>query len=425
MQSLRGLEILDSRGLPTVKAYCVLRSGAQGAATVPSGASTGSAEAVELRDGDPTRFGGLGCRKAVHSIDAVIAPALVGRPFVSQSEWDAALVAADGTPDKSRLGANALLGCSLAFARARAADLGRPLFEYLAEMAGATPRLPRLMVNLFSGGKHAGGQVAIQDVMVIPLAAASIDASLAIVSAIYREAAMTVQRKYGQRPLVADEGGLAPDFGTSDEMLAAAGEAVAGAGLALGTDVALAVDVAAGHFHHADRYELDGRSLTGAEMIDVLSSWVDRFGLVSVEDGLADDDWPHWMALRSRLEGRAITLGDDLLCTNPGRVARAVELHAATALLLKPNQVGTLTEAREALLRARDAGWVVVISARSGETEDDWLADLAVGWAGDYMKVGSIARSERLAKYNRLLEIEDLGELPLAPSRLVEVTADA
>ncbi len=404
---LSALEILDSRGRPTVQATCELASGAVGVASVPSGASTGTAEALELRDGDPARYRGWGCRRAVANVRGEINRALVGRSFSGQSELDRALIEMDSTPNKARLGANAILGASLAFARAAAQEQGLPLYRYFAALVGnPTPRLPRLTVNLFSGGKHAGGQVAIQDVLVVPPAAASIADALAMTFAVYQAAADLGQRKYGARALTADEGGLAPPFPDAETMLADAVDSIRAAGLEPGRDMALAIDVASTHFYRSGRYHLGDEVLDSRGMIARLLDWRDRYAIVSIEDGLAEDDWEHWPELRAAMGDRALTLGDDLLCTNPARIRRAIAADAADALLLKVNQIGALTEAAEAHQLARSAGWAVTISARSGETEDNWLADLAVGWAGDFIKIGSITQSERLAKYNRLLAIE-------------------
>lgn len=404
---LASLEILDSRGRPTIEVSCALSEGAEASAQVPSGASTGSAEALELRDRDPARHRGLGCRKAVSHVTGEIQAALAGKDFESQAALDAALVALDGTPNKSRLGANAILGVSLAFCRANAALLGKPLFQHFATLAGTTPVvLPRPTVNLFSGGKHAGAQVAIQDVLVVPVSAHSMSDALAHVAEVFLAAADLCSRKFGARALVADEGGLAPHFPSTTSMLESAIQSIRDAGFRPGVDVALAVDVAASHFHSSGRYSIDGLELDSAGMVSLLQQWTQLYPLVSIEDGLAEDDWSHWPELRRRLAGRTRILGDDLLCTHPDRIRRAIQTGAADALLLKVNQVGTLTEACESLRLARCAGWHVTVSARSGETEDDWLADLATGWAGDHIKIGSITRSERLAKYNRLLALE-------------------
>ena len=413
---LSALEILDSRGRPTVRATCTLASGAAASASVPSGASTGTAEALELRDGDSARYAGLGCQKAVGHVNGVIHEACAGVAFADQAALDAALIALDGTPNKARLGANALLAVSLAFARAVAVERGLPLWRHLADVVGdpVPATLPRPTINLFSGGKHAGGQVPIQDVLVVSTAP-TVDRVLTDTFAVYQAAMGLSARRYGTRALVADEGGLAPPFPDTEAMLADAVAAIRAAGLEPGRDVALCVDLAASHFHGAEGYRLvPGQPpLPGAEMIETLLGWLDRYPIVSIEDGLAENDWEAWPALRTAINGQALTVGDDLLATNPTRVRRAIDLRAADALLLKVNQIGTLTEAAEARALARAAGWRVVVSARSGETEDDWLADLAVGWSGDALKVGSITRSERLAKYNRLLAIAADSGLPV------------
>lgn len=408
---LRGLEILDSRGRPTVQATCTLASGASATVQVPSGASTGAAEAHELRDGDPRRYRGLGCRRAVGHIDGPIYDALAGREFADQAALDHTLVALDGSSDKSRLGANAILAVSLAFARACALDKGVPLYQHFADILAGEPgaplrALPRPTINLFSGGKHAGGQVPIQDVLVVAASAQSMDEALATTAAVFMAAADLIRDKYAMRTLTADEGGLAPPFPNAKTMLDDAVTAIRAAGYAPGREVALAIDVASSHFYQDGHYHLDGQALTAVQMIDVIGGWLDAYPIVSVEDGLAEDDWAHWPALHAAIAGRALVLGDDLLCTNPARIRRAIDASAADALLLKVNQIGTLSEAADAYRLARQAGWRVTISARSGETEDNWLADLAVGWAGDQIKVGSVTQSERLAKYNRLLAIE-------------------
>ena len=406
ISALRAIEILDSRGKPTVKVTCALEGGAAASASVPSGASTGAAEAHELRDGDPKRYRGQGARKAVASVNGEIGELLAGRRLAGQEELDRLLVELDGTPNKSRLGANAVLAVSVAFARAVAAERGMPLYRHLAALAGREPdSLPRMTVNLFSGGKHAGGQMPIQDILVVP-AAPTIGEGLAVVYDVFQAAAELTGRKYGVRALRADEGGLAPPFPSVEAALEDTVESVRAAGHVPGREVFIAVDVASSHFFEGGAYHLGGERLSGEEMVDRVAAWVQRWPIVSIEDGLAEDDWGHWPVLRERIGGRALVLGDDFLCTNPLRIRRAAEANAANALLLKVNQIGTLTEAAEALKLARGAGWRVTVSARSGETEDDWLADLAVGWGGDQIKIGSITQSERLAKYNRLLEIE-------------------
>lgn len=417
ISQLKGLEILDSRGRPTVMATCVLSTGARGVASVPSGASTGAAEALELRDGDPARYGGLGCRTAVSHIDTLLDDALSGRVFSSQHELDRAMLELDGTANKSRMGANAMLAVSLAFARAVAAERGLPLYRHFADLIDPPHQittLPRPTINLFSGGKHAGGQVSIQDVLVVPVAAQTIDEAMATTYAVYQAAARLCQERYGMRALVADEGGLAPDFPSVEAMIGDAVTAIERVGFEPGREVALCIDVASSHFYRDGRYWLGDEPLDAEGMIETIAGWIERYPIVSIEDGLAEDDWANWPALRARIGERALVLGDDFLTTNPARIRRAIGASAASALLLKVNQIGTLTEAAEACALARSAGWHVTVSARSGETEDDWLSDLAVGWGGNQLKVGSITRSERLAKWNRLLAIEAETGLPVA-----------
>jgi len=414
---LSGLEILDSRGRPTVQATCQLASGALGIASAPSGASTGAAEAHELRDGDPARYRGLGCRQAVAKIQGELAEALIGRPFASQQELDQAMIALDGTTQKGRLGANAILAVSLAFARAVANERNQPLYQYFASLLDQPLRqqLPRPTINLFSGGKHAGGQAPLQDVLVVATTAQTIDEALSMTVAVFQAAAELCQQKYGMRLLTADEGGLAPPFVDAESMLSDAVLAIEAAGFVPGRDVMLAVDVASSHFYVDGAYQLGAARLEGVQMVEQIQEWLARYPIVSIEDGLAEEDWAHWPLLKQRIGTRALVLGDDLLCTNPQRIQYAIDRNAANALLLKVNQIGTLTEAATAYTLARAAGWMVTISARSGETEDNWLADLAVGWNGDQLKVGSITQSERLAKYNRLLAIEAETGWPVIP----------
>jgi enolase len=402
LEQVSALEILDSRGKPTLLATCVLTNGARAQASVPSGASTGKHEAVELRDGDKSRFRGSGCLKAVANVNGAINAALAGRAFETQRALDDLLIALDGTPNKARLGANALLAVSIAFTRAHALSDGVPLYHHFAALAQTEPRLPQPIINLFSGGKHAGGQIPVQDVLVVPRGAQTTSEVLARTYAVYMTAADKIAERYGMRLLRADEGGLAPPF---DGVMAAfdgAMEAIQ----ASGYSVELAVDVASSHFYEGGSYHLDGQALSGAQMVDQLLAWLAKYPILSIEDGLAEDDWEHWAAFKARLPAGILALGDDLLCTNPARIRLAIAQNAANALLLKVNQIGTLSEALDANQLARAAGWQVVVSARSGETEDNWLADLAVGWAADFIKIGSITQSERLAKYNRLLEIE-------------------
>lgn len=406
---LRALEILDSRGDPTLRTTCELATGVSGTASVPAGASTGAAEAHELRDGDPARYAGRGCRQAVGAIEGEIAETLRNRRW-EQPELDATLRRLDGTDQLSRLGANTVLSVSLAFARAVAAERGLPLYVHFAQLVAAEPTaLPRPEVNLFSGGRHAGGQVALQDVLVVPTAAVTIDEALTTVADAYRVAVRLVRDRYGMRELTADEGGLAPAFPNVERMLADGAAAIEDLPLAL------SLDVAASQLLGENGYTVDGETLAPPGMVARVAAWVRAYRVVAVEDGLGEDDWESWPRLRAALPEAVLVVGDDLLCTAPARIRRAVELRAANTLLLKVNQVGTLTDAAEARALALEAGWRVIASARSGETEDDWLADLAVGWGADLIKVGSIRQSERLAKYNRLLAIERETGLPLRP----------
>jgi enolase len=354
----------------------------------------------------------------VAHVNGEIHAAAAGRTFADQGELDRALIALDGTPHKSRLGANAILAVSVAFARACAQERGVPLYQHfstlLSQSLGHAPdTLPRLTINLFSGGMHAGRQVAIQDVLIVPARPTTIDESLAMAYDVYQAAAALILKRYNMRLLTADEGGLAPACDSTEELIEMAVVAIKLAGYQPGADVLLAIDVAASRFYDHGKYHLDGAMLDSPAMIARLVRWVERYPIVSVEDGLAEDDWEWWPTLRLALEKRALVVGDDLLCTNPPRIRRAIEAQACNTLLLKPNQIGTLTEAAEAWRLAKDAGWQVTISARSGETEDNWVADLAVGWRGDQFKPGSITQSERLAKYNRLLAIEAETHWPL------------
>ncbi|HEY2598938.1 MAG TPA: enolase C-terminal domain-like protein [Candidatus Dormibacteraeota bacterium] len=419
VESIAGEEVLDSRGRPTVAATCRLEGGATARVSVPSGASTSPVEAVELRDGDPRRYRGLGCRTAAANVSGPINQAVAGREL-DQESFDQVLIDLDGTAQKGRLGANALLAASMAFAIARSHESLLQPFEQFARDAGLAPhRLPRPTVNLFSGGLHAGKQIAIQDVLVVSLSARTIDDALAMTSDVYAAAIELTRKRYGSRALVADEGGLAPEFASTDAMLADAVQSLIDAGLRPGVDAALCVDVASTHVYESELYRIDSAALERAQMIDRVVGWIKDFPIVSVEDALVFDDWEGWSELRRRVAGRSIVLADDMTATNRSRIDQAAEAGAADALLLKVNQAGTLSDGRRALEAARSHGWTVTVSARSGETEDAWLSDLAVGWEAEQLKVGSITRSERLAKWNRLLSIERQTDLPIAawPSR--------
>ncbi|GBC98351.1 Enolase 2 [bacterium HR17] len=416
IQQVHAREVLDSRGYPTVEAEVVLDNGAVGWAMVPSGASTGTHEATELRDGDLARWDGKGVLVAVHNINEHIAPALRGVP-ADVKAVDARLRELDGTPNKRRLGANAVLAVSLATARAVAYAHGLPLYRFIAELAGTTDRmaLPTPMVNIVSGGLHAGGNLDMQDFLVIPLGATSFRQALDWVGKVYHTVKRLL-REQGMTTLVADEGGFGPPLPDHEAVLRLLCEAVERVGLRQGDDVALAVDVAATHFYHDGHYVLrqEGRALSGDELVALLTEWCQRYPVLSVEDGCAEEDWDGWRKLTQRLGQRVQLLGDDLFVTNPERIRKGAAEGIANAVLIKVNQIGTLTETLEAMQAGWDAGYALVVSARSGETEDPFIADLAVGTGAGQIKIGSVARSERTAKYNQLLRIEERGALSYA-----------
>ncbi len=403
--SIRGLEILDSRGRPTVKAYLELADGVTAAASVPSGASTGKSEAHELRDGGK-RYHGYGCQNAVRSINDTINLSISGHSIENQLVLDNYLLDLDGTANKSQLGANSILAVSLAFSRAMSVYQQQPLYHYFSYLLKQRLQyMPRPTINLFSGGKHAGAQIPIQDLLIVPMQSSTSEV-LECAYAVYQAAIKLCQQQYQMRALTADEGGLAPPFKSITEMFEVAVQSIENSGYRPGYDVKLAVDVASSHFYQDHRYYVTSDGVSGAQMTQLLTEWVTQYPIISLEDGLAEEDWTHWTMLQQAIGSECLVLGDDLLCTNPGRIRKAIDQNSANALLLKVNQIGTVSEAIDALMLARNAGWKVTISARSGETEDDWLADLAVGWQADYIKIGSITQSERLSKYNRLLEIE-------------------
>ena len=404
IESVTAREILDSRGRPTVEADMRLEGGVLGRASVPSGASTGRHEALELRDGDASRFGGLGVRTAAENIANVIAPELVGRDAFDQQGVDATLVDLDGTPGRTRLGANAILAVSLATARATATAAGLPLWRHLAQRQ---PSLPLPMVNIVSGGAHARGGLVFQDFLVVPVGAGRYSQALEMVYAV-RGATESVIAERGLSTLKADEGGFGPPFDRSEDALELLVEATRKAGFRPGEDVVFAIDVAATQFHREGRYDAppDG-ALDAAELIALLESLVGGYPVVSIEDGLGEDDWEGWELLTRRLGGKVQLIGDDLFATNLARLERGIEAGVANAVLVKMNQVGTLTETIAVIERARGAGYATVVSARSGETEDSFIADLAVATGAGQIKIGSLAQSERLAKYNQLLRIEE------------------
>lgn len=405
IQAIRAAEILDSRGNPTVWAEVELACGIAAGASVPSGASTGSHEAVELRDGDPRRYQGRGVLRAVNHVTQVLAPALAGMEGADQAAIDRRMVELDGTPNKSRLGANAILAVSCAVARAAARARGVPLWEHLA--GGRTATLPLPMVNILSGGRHAEPNFECQDFLVIPRGFATLPESVEAVVAVHRAAHDELLHRGFAITGVADEGGWGPKLASNEAALDILTSAIERAGLTPGRQMAIAIDVAATHFFRAGEYELrsEGRSLGADEMIDLVGGWMKRYAVVSVEDPLDENDWPAWQRMTARFGDRVQLIGDDLFATNPARLNRGIACGAANAILVKMNQIGTLTETFEVIDRARSAGYRAVISARSGETEDDFLADLAVASGSGQIKVGSVRTSERMAKYNRLLKL--------------------
>ncbi|MGQ9457905.1 MAG: phosphopyruvate hydratase [Anaerolineae bacterium] len=403
-------EILDSRGNPTVEVEVYLDTGDVGRAAVPSGASTGAHEALELRDGDPNRYGGKGVQKAVENIRTLIADEIVGWDALDQVGIDRLLVELDGTPNKERLGANATLGVSLAVAKAAAAALDLPLYRYLGGVYAHV--LPVPMMNILNGGKHATDSTDFQEFMIVPAGASSFAEALRWGAETYH-ALKAVLKQRGYNTNVGDEGGFAPSLKSNEEAVEVILAAIERAGYRPGEEVFLALDPAASEFYEGGTYRLarEGRTLTGEEMVAFWEDWVGRYPILSLEDGLAEDDWEHWQLLQARLGDRLQIVGDDLLVTNVARLRKAIALRAANSILIKLNQIGTLTETISAVDLARRAGWTAVISHRSGETEDTTIADLAVALNVGQIKTGAPCRTDRVAKYNQLLRIEEeLGE---------------
>ncbi|MGW6032476.1 phosphopyruvate hydratase [Gordonia terrae] len=402
-------EALDSRGKPTVGCAVLLDGGGRGEATVPSGASTGRHEARELRDGG-TRYGGNGVRAAVGNTTGELADAVRGTDALDQEAVDRALRDADGTADLGRLGANAVLAVSVATALAAADARGLPVYRAVAD-EGADPLIPLPMVNIISGGAHAGRAIDVQDFLAVPLTARSFTEAIEWCARVRAGTVEVLEDRGIPAALVADEGGLATPLPTNRAALDLLVDGISRAGLEPGDDIGIAIDVAATQFYTGDRYRLakENRELTAAELVDELAQWCADYPIVSLEDALAEDDWRGWQQATARLGGRQL-LGDDLFVTDIARLERGMTEQVANAVLVKPNQTGTLHNARTVVRRAHDAGYATVLSARSGETEDSWLADLAVGWRTGQIKVGSTTRSERTAKWNRLIRIEsDLG----------------
>jgi enolase len=413
-------EVLDSRGRPTVEVEVFCHGGACGRAMVPCGASTGKHEAVEIRDADATRHAGKGVRRAVQNVIEQLAPHICGLPVTEQASIDRLLTQADGTPDRSGLGANALLGVSLACAHAAAAARGLRLWEYLDSHGQAVLPLP--MVNMISGGLHAGRNLDLQDFLLLPIGARTYSEAIEIVVEVYHTLGPLLTRHGFEGVLVGDEGGYGPRLNGSEQAIEFILEAIELAGLTPGRQAALGLDVASSHFFREGLYHLRGGPLDSGGMIELLCRWVNCYPIVSIEDGLAEDDWNGWQLLTKALGRRVQLIGDDLFVTNASRVCHGITQTIANAVLIKPNQVGTLTETLEVTELARQADYRAVISARSGETEDTTLADLAVASGAGQIKIGSMARSERLAKYNQLLRIEEqLGQDHFAVWRPVGV----
>jgi enolase len=403
---VKAREVLDSRGSPTVEVDVLLSDGAVGRAIVPSGASTGRHEALELRDGEEGRYGGKGVLRAINNVKEQLGPELVGMDALDQAALDRALIALDGTANKSRVGANAVLGISMAVAHAAAASLGVPLYRYLG---GALARLlPVPMLNILNGGKHADNNVDIQEFMVVPVNFGSFREALRAGAEIYL-ALKSRLRSRGLSTAVGDEGGFAPDLSSNEEAIEVVLRAVEQAGYRPGHDVYLALDVAATELFRDGKYvlESEGRAVDAAGLIEQYRFWAAKYPLISIEDGLAEDDWEGWQALTQALGERVQLVGDDIFVTNLVRLRRGIDARTANAVLVKVNQVGSLTETLDAVYLAAQAGWARVISHRSGETEDTTIADLAVATGAGQIKAGAPGRSERVAKYNRLLRIEE------------------
>ena len=404
---VKAREILDSRGNPTLEVDCRLDDGVLGRAAVPSGASTGEHEALELRDGDAKRYRGKGVRTAVTNVNDEIAPRLRGFDAFDQTGLDRTLIELDGTPNKSKLGANAVLGVSLAAAKAAAASLGIPLYRHVGGVHART--LPVPLMNVVNGGAHASNNLDLQEFMIVPLGAPSFAEALRWAAEVFHTLA-GVLKKRGLTTSVGDEGGFAPNLGSNEEAIQVILQAIEAAGYKPGPQVALALDPAASEFFREGRYVLageGGRSLKPSEMVDYYATLCDRYPIVSIEDGMAEDDWEGWSEFTRRLGGRIQAVGDDLFVTNVERLARGIREGIANSILIKVNQIGSLTETLDAIEMAHHAGYTAVISHRSGETEDVTIADLAVATNAGQIKTGSLSRTDRLAKYNQLLRIEE------------------
>jgi enolase len=403
---VRAREILDSRGNPTLEVEVATAAGVSARAAVPSGASTGAHEALELRDGDKARYLGKGVLKAVANVNDAIGPAVVGLDAADQGAIDHTMLELDGTPNKSKLGANAILGVSLAACRAAAETIGLPLYRYLGGVRAQL--LPVPLMNLVNGGAHADNNVDVQEFMVVPLGAPTFSEALRAGAEVFHHLKAVLKAK-GKSTAVGDEGGFAPDLESNEAALDALVEAIGKAGYKAGSDVAVALDVAASELYDAKsgRYTVSGKALDSAQLVAWYAGLVERYPIVSIEDGMAEDDWAGWKTLTQKLGARVQLVGDDLFVTNPERLQRGLDEKIANSILIKVNQIGTLSETLETVSLAQRSGYTTVISHRSGETEDTFIADLAVATSAGQIKTGSASRSERVAKYNRLLQIAD------------------
>ena len=405
IKSITGLEVMDSRGNPTVEAVVTLESGAKGRALVPSGASTGKREAVELRDGDKSRYLGKGVLNAVANVNGELAAALKGHDAADQAGLDQRMIELDGTENKGRLGANALLAVSLANAQAAAADAGLPLYRYLG--GDAATGMPVPMMNIINGGEHADNNIDIQEFMILPVSAPNFTEALRYGAEIFH-ALKKVLNGRGLMTAVGDEGGFAPNLPSNAEALAVIAEAVESAGYKLGSDIQLGLDVASSEFYKNGQYVMsgEGKTFNSSEYTDYLAELVAGYPIITIEDGMAEDDWDGWATLTQRLGKKVQLVGDDLFVTNPKILQEGIDKHIANSILIKVNQIGTLTETLEAIRMADAAGYSAVVSHRSGETEDATIADIAVATTATQIKTGSLCRSDRIAKYNQLLRIE-------------------
>jgi enolase len=406
IKAVKAREILDSRGNPTIEVQVQLSDGAAGIAAIPSGASTGKYEALELRDGDKKRYNGLGVLKAVENVNQIIAPAFLGMSAADQEVIDSKLLELDGTPNKSKLGANATLGVSMATIRAAAASSGVPLYKYIGKSAAKL--LPVPLMNILNGGKHAADSTDFQEFMIAPVGAASFREALRMGTEVYHALKKAIKNR-GMNTNVGDEGGFAPSVASNREAVELILEAVGLAGYKAGKDCFIALDSAASSFYSNGNYVLarEGKTLKSNELVDYYAQWAADYPLISIEDGLDEDDWAAWTSLTSKIGDKVQLVGDDLYTTNIERLQQGITRKASNSILIKLNQIGTLTETLAAITMARKAGWTVIISHRSGETEDSFIADLAVATDAGMIKTGAPCRSERVAKYNRLLMIEE------------------